>query len=102
MQGAGLQAGPWPLWSSKGIVYSLPSPLHEETGEMLIFLFFSLGTVVLDTIIPLRQLDFVGMFDSCLQTYIFLGSKLGRRLEEAPPRRERIQNVLKLLLHVLV
>lgn len=77
-------------------------PITQRNWRNAYFPFFSLGTVVLDTIIPLRQLDFVGMFDSCLQTYIFLSSKLGRRLEEAPPRRERIQKVLKLLLHVLV
>lgn len=60
-----------------------------------------MGTVVLHTIIPVRQLDFFGMLDSCLQMNIFWGSELWRRLEEAPPQREHMQKVLKLLLHVL-
>lgn len=99
--------GTAPGWASKGFVHSLASPFQEETGELPIFLFFSLffspqtGTIVLDMIIPIRQLDFFGMLDSCLRTNTLWGSRLWRRLEKALPLREQIREVLQLLFHVL-
>lgn len=80
------------------------APAWQETGELLFFFsLFSPHTVLWYSIRSFSSdCSSFGTLSSCLQTNTFLGSKLWRRLEEAPPRREHVGKFSwKLLLPVL-
>lgn len=102
VQGAQLQAG-----HLRALFIAWHPHSRKKLENCLFSFFFSLffspqtGTIVLDMIIPIRQLDFFGMLDSCLRTNTLWGSRLWRRLEKALPLREQIREVLQLLFHVL-